>query len=163
MQIGSAMHMYSTDHDDNFPQGTTAADVFIQLIEGGYLSEKVGWPRTPVYVCPGATADVKAWRRAKKPTEETCSYEFLPGVHSHSLSDFVVGFDKSVSNHEYMTLPGAFVSRGRNVLFVDGHVEWNPEEYFEERLEWPREMMKSMEDGGEYVPLEDWREAQAEE
>lgn len=158
-KIGLALHMYSTRHGGKFPQGESAADVFSQLIEGEYLREEVGWFATPVYVCPGATKDIRAWKRIRKPTEETCSYEFVPGIHSYSPPDFIVAFERSAEHHNYriapLWAPVILGSRG-NVLFVDGHATWMREEGFQEHMSWQREMMKRLEESGQYIKRDQW-------
>jgi hypothetical protein len=165
-KIGLAMHIYASDHDDNFPQGETAVEVFSELIEGEYLAdERVGgYDRYPVYVCPSARDDVKAWKRTRKLTEETCSYEFVGGVNADSSPEFIAGFDKSADYHWTrvlgITLSGA---KGRNVLFTDTHVEWMREDRFQDEMSWQREMMKRLEEGEELIQFHEWREASKEE
>jgi len=154
-QIGLALHMYATDHDESFPTGERAAEVLGELMEGGYLKDgpTSEYEAYPVYVCPSARDNVKAWRRSGKLTEETCSYEWVAGLRAASRPDFALAFDKAGNHH----------GEGRNVLYVDGHVGWNTEEGFQERLAWQREMMERMVGGGEFVRFEDWKDARGEE
>ena len=156
-QIGLALHEYASHHDERFPQGETAAQVFSELIEAGYLGDGAMGPY-PVYVCPGARQEAKEWERAGKLTEDTCSYEWVAGLTADSDPTSIVAFDKSPDNH-WTRLLGITLSgrKGRNVLFVDGQVEWVGEEGFQERMEWQREMIKRMEQGGEYVGFEEGR------
>ncbi len=160
-QIVLALLMYVGDHEGEFPPGETAAQVFTELIEAGYLKDgPMGkYHRYPVYVCPGAKQEVKEWKRTGKLTEETCSYEWVGGLKPDSDLRFMVCFDKSPDNH-WTRLLGITLSggKGRNVLFVDGHVSWIGEESFQERMEWQMEMLRRMEEGGDYVDWYDWRD-----
>jgi len=160
-QIGLALHLYATDHDESFPTGETAAEVFGKLIEGGYLKEATGstYDKYPVYVCPSARADLKAWKRTRKLTDETCSYDFVAGLSAKSPSDFLVMFDRSAEHHwpRVAGIPLLAGGKGRFVLFVDGHVSWSTEEGFQERMAWQREMGKTIEEGGEYLGFEEGR------
>jgi len=161
-QIGLALHLYAADHDESFPTGETEVEVFGKLIEGGYLKEATGstYDRHPVYVCPSARADLKAWKRTRKLTDETCSYDFVAGLSAKSPFDFLVMFDRSAENHWVRAagIPLLAGSKGRNVLYVDGHVSWSTEESFQERMEWQMEMLRRMEEGGDYVDWYDWRD-----
>jgi len=165
-QFGLAMHQYASEHDDKFPQGETAVELFSELIEAGYLKDGPMGPydTCPVYVCPGAKHEVKAWKRTRNLTEETCSYEFVGGLKADSNPDFMVAFDKSADYHWTrvlrITLSG---EKGRNVLFVDGHATWMREEAFQRRMSWQREMTNRLEQGGELIPFKEWREASKEE
>jgi hypothetical protein len=160
-QIGLAMHIYSNDYGNRFPQGETGAEVIAKLIEEGHLD---AGKQEAVYVCPGARDDVKAWKRTRKLTEETCSYEFVGGLNADSDPRFIVGFDKSPDHHwaRVLGIPLSGV-KGRNVLFVPGHVEWMFEAEFQEHMTWQREMMKRLEEGEELIPFEEWRKASKEE
>jgi prepilin-type processing-associated H-X9-DG protein len=153
-EIGLALDMYSAGHKGKFPDGETAADVFSQLVEGEYLSEEVGRYGTPVYVCPGAKEDIKAWKRSRQLTEETCSYEWVAGIDADSPPKFVLAFDKTADHHR----PGEM----RMILFVDGHVELMLEENFQEYMSWQREMIRGMKEGGEYVNFYEWRDKRDE-
>jgi hypothetical protein len=160
-QIGLAMHIYSNDYGNRFPQGETGAEVIAKLVEEGHLD---AGEQEAVHVCPGAKDDVKAWKRTRKLTEETCSYEFVGGVNADSSPEFIAGFDKSADYHWTrvlgITLSGA---KGRNVLFTDTHVEWMREDRFQDEMSWQREMMKRLEEGEELIQFHEWREASKEE
>jgi len=163
MQIGLALHLYATDHDESFPPGETAVEVFSELIEEGLLDKTWGFWKIPVFVCPGAREDVEAWKRTRKLTEETCSYDYVSGLSAASPPEFALAFDRSVTNHAFTASPGQRVYRGRLVLYVDAHVEWNTEEGFHQWMEWQREMMRRMEGGGGYVRFDKWRKAPVKE
>ena len=70
-------------------------------------------------------------------SEETCSYGWVPGLGTDSPPDHIVAYDKSVEHHK----------DGRNVLCVDGHVEWMKEEEFQKRLAEQRDKMREMRAG----------------
>ncbi len=157
-RIGLVLREYAADHDERFPPGETAVEVFSELTDDGYLDAYA------VYVCPGARDDVKAWRKTRKLTEETCSYEWVAGLTADSPPDFVVVFDRSTDYHVFrffgIPVPG---KRARNVLLVAGLARWMSEDRFQERMKWQREMTKRMKEGAEYVPFEEWRDARNDE
>lgn len=118
-----ALYSYSTDHDDQFPPGDTAVEVFSTLaaadITGGpYVTDP------EIFICPSAKADLKAWRRLEKLTEETVSYEWVPGLSPNSDPDFILAYDKSPDHHD----------GGRNILRVDGRITFMPEDAFQARI-----------------------------
>jgi len=162
-QIGLALHIYATDHEGEFPPGETAVEVFGKLIEEGLLDETWGFWKIPVFVCPGAKEDVKAWKSTRTLTEETCSYDYVSGLSIASPPEFALAFDRSVTNHAFTASPGEGVYRGRLVLHVDGHTSWSAEEGLQEWMKWQGEMMERVERGGGYVRFDKWRGARAEE
>jgi prepilin-type processing-associated H-X9-DG protein len=130
-QIGLALQIYSTDYGAQFPAGDTAVEVFSTLIDanitrGPYL------PDPQVFLCPAAKADLEAWDRLGKLTEETVSYKWVPGLSPGSNPDFILAYDKSPDH-----LDGR-----RSVLFVDGHVGFMREEAFQARIARQREEMQ---------------------
>jgi prepilin-type processing-associated H-X9-DG protein len=153
-QIGLALHMYSTDHEGKFPDAYTAAEMFGDLVEEGYLDKTWGFWRIPLHVCPGAKQDIKAWKRTRQLTEETSSYGWVAGLDADSPPKFVLAFDKTADHHR----PGEM----RMILFVDGHVELMLEENFQEYMSWQREMIRGMKEGGEYVNFYEWRDKRDE-
>jgi len=132
--IGLALHIYSTDHNEYFPKGKTAAAVMSELKDGGYLEDYGMDGEYPVFICPSAERDQKAWERTKKISMATVSYRWVPGLNVISPPDFIIMYDKSVEHH----------GTGRNALFVDGHVEWMKEEEFQKRLAEQKEEMREM-------------------
>jgi prepilin-type processing-associated H-X9-DG protein len=90
-----------------------------------------------VFVCPSAERDQKAWERTKKISAATVSYRWVAGLKAVSRPDFIMMYDKSVEHHK----------DGRNVLCVDGHVEWMKEEEFQKRLAEQRDKMREMRAG----------------
>jgi hypothetical protein len=132
--IGLALHIYATDHEESFPKGKTAAAVISELVEGDYLPSYEGYG---VFMCPAAEADQKAWERTKKISAATVSYRWVAGLKAVSRPDFIMMYDKSVEHHK----------DGRNVLCVDGHVEWMKEEEFQKRLAEQRDKMREMRAG----------------
>jgi prepilin-type processing-associated H-X9-DG protein len=148
-ETARALRAYASEHDGEFPQGGTAVEMFGELIEEGLLGEKSWDPsEIPVYVCPSARGDVARWRRNRKLAAHMCSYEWVSGLSEESPPEFALVFDKA-GNHD---------GEGRNVLFVDGHVEWTGEEHFQGRMEWQGEMRRRMKEGGEYVDWHEWRD-----
>jgi len=130
-RIGLALYVYSNDHAKHFPPGETAVEVFSTLA----AADITGGPYVPyadIFICPSAKADLEAWDRVGKLTEETVSYEWVPGLSPDSDPDFILAYDKSPDHHD----------GGRNVLFVDGHVAFMPEEAFQAELARQREAMQ---------------------
>ncbi len=125
-QIGIALHVYAADHVGQFPREERPVEAFWELLPG-YLNT------ARVFVCPGAKADVEAWERTEELTEETCSYGWVAGLGTDSPGDFILAFDKSPDHH----------GGGRNVLFVDGHVEFMKEDEFQKKMVQQREKMKA--------------------
>ena len=122
-QIGLALQVYANAHDDDFPPGETMAEVFREL-EG--LTDGTGQPMVTeeTFVCPAATEDQNEWNRTGEITSESSSYGWTPGLYATAPPDIMVAYDKSPDYH----------GGGRNVLFVDGHVEWKTEEGFQRAL-----------------------------
>jgi prepilin-type processing-associated H-X9-DG protein len=80
------------------------------------------WFLAPRYVqdpvlfeCPEAKEHLAAGAR---------HYDYIPGLDPSAHPDLVVAFDEEANHH----------GDGRNVLCVDGHVEWMKEEAFQERV-----------------------------
>jgi len=122
-QIGLAAHIYASEHKGAFPSGRTASEAISELIAGNYLP-MAGYEQTPLFVCPSAEADKKAWERMKKLTIASCSYGWVSGLTVNSPPDFILAYDKSAGFH----------GGRRNVLFVDGRVETLSEEEFQKRM-----------------------------
>jgi len=132
-QIGLALQLYSTDYDNQFPPGGTAVEVFSAL-----TADITGRPYlkyTDIFLCPAAKADLESWDRLGKLTEETVSYEWVPGLSPDSNPDFILAYDKSPDHHD----------GGRNVLYVDGRVDFMPEEAFQAEMARQRQLMEPSE------------------
>ena len=103
-QIGLGLRMYSSDHNELFPAS---------LAE---LAPYVGSNSVSLFLCPsaghrsGAMHDVDSW------TDYTC----VPGLSETNAPDTVIA----------MCSPDHHHGDGANVLFVDGHVEWMPADWF---------------------------------
>jgi len=109
-QIGLALQVYANAHDDDFPPGETMAEVFREL-EG--LTDGTGQPMVTeeTFACPAAE-------------DPSSSYGWTPGLYATAPPDIMVAYDKSPDYH----------GGGRNVLFVDGRVEWKTEEGFQKAM-----------------------------
>ncbi len=123
--LGLAVHIYATDHAEQFPPGPTAAAVFSELLSSplpnaSYLSGA----SEKLFICPGAKQDMESWEKLGKLTDETCSYEWVAGLDANSSPDFILAYDKSPDHH----------GGRRNVLRVDGRVEEMTEERFQETM-----------------------------
>jgi len=166
--IGLAMHMYAEDFDGWFPIGPEGTDSSYALgmpAYGGqtYLQD------ANAFLCPSSEDSFGHWliegggRSAAggglRPS--STSYEYVPGFRNDSLPDLMVAFDDAPRSHQRPRYGCIDAAAGRNVLFVDGHVEWMLEKDFLKRMEWQREMMERMRQGEKYVPFEEWREGEA--
>mgnify|MGYP000887007776 CR=1 FL=1 len=80
-----------------------------------------------VFVCP--KVDPGRWKGVSDGDVAARSdYAFVPGLAATMPGGFILAHDKSLENHD---------GEGRNVVFVDAHVEWWPakrEAEFERRL-----------------------------
>ena len=108
-QIGLAILLYSSDHNQTYPN--TLAELMEEQIT------------TNVFICPessdvastGATTQAVA---ADFQIPGHCSYLYLgKGLRADTVSDDTVVFYEPLSNH---------AGDGMHVLFGDGHAEWIP-------------------------------------
>ena len=168
-QIGLAMHMYSTDYDGWFPVGPEGTDSSYAL---GILSYDLGdgysyLPNAQVLLCPYSDETIGDWKLGKREhyfrsaaggglRPASTSYEYVPGLRDDSPVDFMLAFEKEARVHprpHYTCRPDPAV---RNVLFVDGHVQWKLEDEFQQRMTWQREMTKRLQAGDGYILFEEW-------
>ncbi len=101
-QIAYALHLYSADHDEAFPESLPV------LYEEDYLVDH------KVFICPRARDEVVPFTPADPFTEDNVSYCYASGVHATDPPDHVVAFEEEW-NHD---------QDGVNVLFVFGNVDW---------------------------------------
>lgn len=129
-QIGLALHIYAADYGGWFPIGPPGTDnsyALGMLIYGGgnYLSDP------EVLLCSSSGDRLAASRISRGRLAErgglrpsSTSYDYFAGLKRDAPPHFMVAFDKAPHHHD----------GGRNVLFVDGHVEFLSEKDFEKRL-----------------------------
>ena len=110
-QIGLACHMYADDYDGEFPSG-------LQGLHPTYCDN----PK--VFKCPSGEASYEDFR-ARTVTEKSSSYVYVPGLRADMPSELILGCDKP-ENHPAKRERFRRHEAGRNVLFVDAHVEWWP-------------------------------------
>jgi len=169
--IGLAMHIYAHDYDGWFPVGPAGTDSSYAL---GILSYDLGGESSYVqdastYLCPRSDTSIGDWRQGKSRYTRSAadgglrpsstSYEYVPRLRNDSPVDFMLAFDDAPRVHRrphYRCRPDPAV---RNVLFVDGHVEWKLEDEFQEHTSWQREMTKRLQEGVDLTPFEEWRES----
>jgi prepilin-type processing-associated H-X9-DG protein len=99
-RIGLACEMYAEDNENAFPTNW-------QQLYPDYI-DNLG-----VFLCPSSVNDL---RGKEILTAENNSYVLVPGLSSDMPARLILAYDKA-DNHQ-----GA----GRNVLFLDAHVEWMP-------------------------------------
>ena len=130
-QIGLACLMWADDHGERFP------DSLAQLVP-----DYVDNPR--IFSCDRAPSRWQDFQNGPV-TEESSSYEYLPGRVAALPGDFILAFDKSADHHG-----GA----GFNVLFCDAHVEWRRAsglERFNKLLDAQEEVVRALGSGrGDY-------------
>jgi len=127
--------MYADDYDEEFPPS------FKEL-----YPDYVDW--AAVFWCPGVPKGSVSWQdfRGGGPiTERSSSYTYESGLRADMPSDFILAYDKSLDNHK-----GA----GRNVAFIDAHVERWPasrEAELREKLAAQREAIDAWRKSGKPV------------
>ncbi len=119
-EIGLALHMYSQEHDNKFPDTvavaiptvsnlTSAVTAWEILRSGGYLET------CKMYSCPSSTLILTEGCRIVY-----TNYAYTPGLSQRSAVDSGIAQDKSENHSKY-----------GNILFVAGHVvgyvgsQWN--------------------------------------
>lgn len=96
-QIGIALHLYATDNMERFPKSLQ------ELIDGGYIDN------VEIFKCPSASSAIPA-------AADSGDYAYQAGLTESADSDTAIASDKA-DNHK---------GQGGNVLFVGGHVKWQP-------------------------------------
>ena len=123
-QIGYACHLYSGDHNEEFPPGL--GRLFPKYIPDGNVF--VCWAARRAVVIrtadlpPGATDASAVFGPANT------DYEYVSALAATDPPDLVLAFDKA-GNHR----------AGLNVLFIGANVAWMTEEPFEAALAKTRE------------------------
>ena len=96
-QISIALHLYATDNMEKFPKNLQ------ELVDGGYLDS------LEIFKCPSAPTGIPE-------SAEGGDYTYKTGLTESADSDEPIACDKP-ENHK---------GQGGNVLFVGGHVKWQP-------------------------------------
>ncbi len=96
-QISIALHLYATDNMEKFPK------TLQELVDGGYLDN------LEIFKCPSSSSGVPD-------NADNGDYLYKTGLTESADSDTPIACDK-VENHK---------GQGGNVLFVGGHVKWQP-------------------------------------
>ncbi|MFA5393555.1 MAG: hypothetical protein WC081_05975 [Candidatus Ratteibacteria bacterium] len=109
-QLGLAMLMYANDNGGKFP------DNLVLLQSKGYIGS------LELLVCPGYKTALSTKPRG---TVARTSYIYVKGLSQVDGPQSLVMYDASAGNHG---------GQGRNVLFLDGHLEYVPEGRFQALL-----------------------------
>jgi len=96
-QISIATHLYATDNMERFPK------TLQELVDGGYLDS------LEIFKCPSAATGIPA-------SADSGDYAYQTGLTESADSGTAIACDKA-ENHK---------GQGGNVLFVGGHVKWQP-------------------------------------
>jgi len=97
-QLGMGCKLYASEHNDRFPDT-------LEAVYPEYM------PDQDNFRCPGATRPPATSADAAKLSD----YELVAGLTEKSPANTVLIREKSTANH---------TPAGRNVLYVDGHVEF---------------------------------------
>jgi prepilin-type processing-associated H-X9-DG protein len=100
-QIGLAIHMYSQENNNQFPDKSGAIG-FEMLRSGGYLEN------VPIYTCPSTGTKLLN----DNPLTEAVDYVYIGGYNKSTSPDTVIAYDKPMNHYKY-----------GNILFADGHVK----------------------------------------
>ena len=103
-QIGYALRLYSSDHDEKFPENLP------ELFHEEYLTDH------KVFICPMVARRITSvfGCSCKEVPQGYESYCYASGVQPSDPPEYVVAFDEE-SNHD---------GDGVNVLFTGGNVRW---------------------------------------
>ncbi len=95
-QIGTALHMYASEHNERFPQ------TLQELVDGGYIDD------INVFICPSSNL-------TEIENADNGSYLYNTGLTESEPSTTPIVCDKT-ENHR---------GKGGNVLYVGGNVKWS--------------------------------------
>jgi prepilin-type N-terminal cleavage/methylation domain-containing protein/prepilin-type processing-associated H-X9-DG protein len=105
-QIATALHTYSIDYDEKFPEdGVADGKGSLQLLKNGYLTNG------SVFVCPAGDAVADDTAVADTNTD----YRYDPGLTENSDADTPIAADDAATYHD--------APKAVNVIFVDGHAD----------------------------------------
>ncbi|MBU0476966.1 DUF1559 domain-containing protein [bacterium] len=151
-QIGLAFQIYADDYDGHPPVSSSGAPSYItwneSLIENGYLpgdSSAGAYPPTGVFQCPSETSSTcsggSSWQGTHYGTNKRISYATPSDAGFKNVKLYRVRYPSATyligdsgggggTNPVYVNAgadtnkPDLRHSDGWNVIFVDGHVEW---------------------------------------
>jgi prepilin-type N-terminal cleavage/methylation domain-containing protein/prepilin-type processing-associated H-X9-DG protein len=118
-QIGLGLRMYSTDYREQFPNAFTN------------MSPYVGSNSVTVFLCP-SRKDQKRAATVSTMKEENCHYNLRQNMSESDAPSAVVACDQNGASNVWASGSGPWDfggnhnGEGGNVLYVDGHVEWQP-------------------------------------
>ena len=96
-QISIALHLYATDNMEKFPK------TLQELVDGGYIDS------LEIFKCPSSSSSLPG-------NADSGDYSYKAGLTESAESGEAIACDKA-DNHK---------GQGGNVLFVGGHVKWQP-------------------------------------
>ncbi len=132
--LALACHMYADDSDEEFPPDLKAL-----------MPSYVGNPK--VFSCPSNPSNWRDFKGGGPITEQSASFILEGGLGAYMPRELILIYDRK-------THPSGKSGPGRNVAFVDAHVEWWPAEReaeFQERLGAQREAVKKWRAAGAKV------------
>ncbi len=103
-QIGLSCHEYAADNGGLFPDN-------LSRLYPEYMST------LDIFICPSSNDKVQSLERI----EQDGSYVYVHGVSANNPEDTLLVYDKPTSHHPYD-------NPGRNELYLDGNVEWRPDD-----------------------------------
>ena len=147
-QIGYAMKMYLSDHNNCFPPATQGGGGTWATLGFGWISETFYLPYLnsyDVFRCPAQKKDLKTLStRFVFPTNTTqmVTYEYNNGLSWSDTNTPKTAFSRQVTDptiaayawdYAYYLIDGVDYNphvSGLNVLYVDTHVSWLPKEKY---------------------------------
>ncbi len=122
-QVGLACHMFAQDHSGKFPENPD--NLFPE-----YLTS------SNVLFCPSSSITIP-----KKITKDnaTLCYEYVSGLTEEYDPGCLVMYDR-IENH----------LEGRNIFFLDGHVQWTRKEKWDEIYQRHKELMEKAQQSSYY-------------
>ena len=108
-QIGTALHTYSIDYDEDFPfnaaaPGSAGGKAELQLLKDGYLEDN------NVYVCPSGDATA-----ADGTGTAATDFYYQPNLSEDDDSDSAIACDDVATQHDS--------PKSVNILYLGGHVD----------------------------------------
>lgn len=133
-QIGKALHMYAQDYDENFPEDNTTAynggGPLLGFLYPSYVGDKrifkCASTKTSVTLEDEAT-DIPPLQKLKADIVGTRYYDYCykDGLTEMDASDTAIAADRGAGRATGLTDSDNHKADGVNVLYLDGHVEWN--------------------------------------
>jgi prepilin-type N-terminal cleavage/methylation domain-containing protein/prepilin-type processing-associated H-X9-DG protein len=104
-QIATALHTYSIDYNEKFPNDGAGGKESLQILKTGYLTDG------NIFVCPSGDATASDTGTADTNTD----YRYDRLLTENSPADSPIASDDATTHHD--------APKAVNVIFVDGHAD----------------------------------------